>query len=176
MSEPYVGEIRLFGFSRVPNGWFACDGSLQPISQYETLFALIGTIYGGDGVSTFAVPDLRSQVPLHWGQGPGLSNYVIGQAAGSESVTLIAQQMPSHTHTMLATTLTASAVTPAATLELGGLNGDAMYVTDISGAAPFSMNPATLGGAGGSQPHDNLMPTLTVQYCIAWAGIFPQQN
>lgn len=176
MSEPYVGEIRMFGFGRVPTGWFACDGSLYPISQYETLFVLLGTTYGGDGVNTFAVPDLRGRAPVHFGNGPGLSPYVIGQSAGSESVTLVSGQMPQHTHTVVATTLLSTVKQPGSTVELGALSGDTMYLTDITGLPPVPQAPAAVTPAGGNQPHDNLMPTLTVQFCIAWAGIFPTQN
>lgn len=176
MSTPYVGEIRLFGFNRVPNGWFRCDGSLQSIAEYEVLFILLGTTYGGDGQSTFGLPDLRGQLPIHFGRGPGLGQYVLGQAAGSESVTLTTAQMPQHNHTLVATPVTATANTPASTLELGGLNGDAMYVTDTTGATPFAMNPTVLTSAGGNQAHNNLMPTLTAQFCIAWAGVFPSQQ
>lgn len=176
MSEPYLGEIRLFGFSRVPVGWIPCDGRLIAISENDALYVLLGTTYGGDGLSTFGVPDLQGRVPIHQGQGPGLSPYVLGQRAGTETVTLTGQQMPQHTHTMVATTLTATANTPAGTLELGALNGDVLYVTDTSGAAAFAANPLSVGGAGGSQPHENEMPTLTVQFCIATSGIFPSQN
>lgn len=176
MSEPYVGEIRMFGFSRVPNGWQACDGSLMPISEYDVLFALIGTTYGGDGQTTFAVPDLRGRVPVHQGQGPGLSNYVIGQVAGSEQVTLISSQMPAHTHTLVATTGAASALSPGNTLLPGALSGDTFYATDITGATPVAMSGQSTSVSGGGQPHENCMPTLTVQYCIAWAGIFPSQT
>ncbi|ALN86344.1 phage Tail Collar domain protein [Lysobacter capsici] len=176
MSQPFVGEIRLFGFGRVPNGWFACDGSLQSIAEYEVLYALIGTTYGGDGSSTFAVPDLRSRIPIHMGQGPGLSPYVLGQTSGTESVTLIQQQMPAHGHTLLATTELAGATQIGVGVELGALNGDAMYITDTSGSSMLAMNPASLTPSGGNQPHENLMPTLTALFCIAWAGIFPQQN
>ncbi|ATE72339.1 phage tail protein [Lysobacter capsici] len=176
MSQPFVGEIRLFGFGRVPNGWFACDGSLQSIAQYEVLFVLIGTTYGGDGVSTFAVPDLRSRLPIHQGTGPGLSAYVLGQTSGTESVTLTQQQMPAHGHTLLATTELAAATQVGVGVELGALNGDAMYITDTSGSDMIPMNQASLKSSGGNQPHDNLMPTLTVQFCIAWAGVFPSQS
>lgn len=176
MSTPFVGEIRLFGFNRVPSGWFRCDGSEQSIANFEVLYTLLGTTYGGNGQTTFCVPDLRGQVPIDFGRGPGLGQYLLGQAAGSENVTLITQQMPAHNHTLVATTTTATAVTPATTLELGALNGDAMYVTDINGATPFGMNPAVLTSAGGNQPHNNLMPTLTAQFCIAWAGIYPSQQ
>ncbi|MET4729549.1 microcystin-dependent protein [Lysobacter enzymogenes] len=177
MSEPYVGEIRLFGFGRVPNGWFTCDGRLYSIAEYEVLFALIGTTYGGDGQTTFAVPDLRGRVPVHMSNGGGgLSPYVIGQAAGTESVTLIQTQMPAHTHTMLATTTAATAFNPATNLQLGALSGDTMYLTDITELPPIPVAATCLAGAGNSQPHDNTMPTLTAQYCIAWAGVFPSQG
>ena len=134
MSTPYIGEIRMLGFGRTPIGWQACDGSLLPISQYETLFVLIGTTYGGDGQSTFAVPDLRGRLPVHQGQGPGLSNYVVGQMAGTESVTLLAPQMPTHTHPMVATTGAATALTPGNSLLPGSVGGDVFYATDVTGA------------------------------------------
>lgn len=176
MSQPYVGEIRMFGFGRTPNGWQACDGSLLSIAEYEVLFTLIGTTYGGDGQATFAVPDLRGRIPLHQGQGPGLSNYVIGQVAGTETVTLIPTQMPAHTHTLLATTAAATALTPANNLLPGAVSGDTFYVNSITGNTAAPMSAQMISQSGGSQPHDNTMPTLTVQYCIAWAGIFPSQS
>lgn len=174
MSDPYIGEIRLFGFSRVPTGWLACDGSLQPISEYNALFSLIGTTYGGDGQSTFAMPDLRGQIPLDNGTGPGLTPRVIGESGGSESVTLLSTQLPGHSHSMTATTVTANATTPGS--ELGALTGDTMYVTDLTGANAVVMSPSSTSAAGSTQPHDNLMPTLTVQYCVASDGIYPQQS
>ncbi|GAB3385479.1 phage tail protein [Lysobacter fragariae] len=176
MSQPFVGEIRLFGFSRVPNGWQACDGSLLSIAEYEVLFTLLGTTYGGDGQTTFAVPDMRGRLPVHQGQGPGLSNYVIGQSSGTETVTLLGTQMPAHSHSMVATSAAASATAPASNLLLGAPSGDAMYVTNLTGATPVLMSPQSTSNAGGTQPHDNLMPTLTVQFCIAWAGIYPSQG
>lgn len=175
MSTPFVGEIRMFGFNRVPNGWEACDGHLLPISQYDVLFALIGTTYGGDGVTTFAVPDLRGRLPIHQGQGPGLSNYVIGQVSGTETVTLIPTQMPAHTHNVQATSAAVTATTPGNTVMPGAVSGDTMYATDITGLTGLSTAPQSVTAGGGSQPHENCMPTLTVQYCIASAGIFPSQ-
>jgi microcystin-dependent protein len=174
MSTPFVGEIRLFGFSRVPNGWLPCDGSLQSISEYDVLFTLLGTTYGGDGQTTFATPDLRGQVPLHNGTGPGLTTRVIGESSGSENVTLVPSQIPAHSHPLSATSLSASATTPGS--ELGAVAGDTMYVTDLTGATAVAMAPSSISAAGGTQPHSNLMPTLTVQYCVAWAGIFPSPN
>ena len=176
MSQPYIGEIRMFGFGRTPTGWQACDGSLLPISEYDALFALIGTTYGGDGQVTFAVPDLRGRLPIHQGQGPGLSNYVIGQRAGTETVTLIQTQMPTHTHTLVAATGLSTSLTPGNTLLPASLDSESFYMSDITGgtAVPMSAQSTTL--AGGNQPHENCMPTLTVQYCIATFGIFPSQG
>ncbi|SFK67665.1 phage tail protein [Lysobacter sp. cf310] len=176
MSTPYVGEIRMFGFGRTPNGWFNCDGSLKSIAEYEVLYTLIGTTYGGDGQSTFAVPDLRGRVPLHQGTGPGLSTRVIGEMSGTESVTLIQTQLPQHNHPLMATTAAATTGTVGATVLPAAVAGDTMYVTDIAGATPAVMSPLATTAIGGNQPHDNLMPTLTVQYCIAWAGVFPSQS
>lgn len=176
MSTPYVGEIRLFGFSRVPVGWLPCNNSLQPISEYETLFILIGTTYGGDGQTTFATPNLSGRVPMHQGSGPGLSRYVIGQSGGSENVTLLPTQMPMHTHPYLATTSAASTKSVGPSVELAAIAGDTMYVTDTSGATAIRTSQAATQPTGSTIMHDNTMPTLTVQYCIAWAGIFPSQS
>jgi len=177
MSTPYIGEIRMFGFGTrgAPNGWQACDGSLLPISEYDALFALIGTTYGGDGQTTFAVPDLRGRIPVHQGTGPGLSTYVIGQRAGTETVTVLPTQMPAHTHTMVATAAAASTGNPAPSVVPGAVSGQTMYATTLTGATPFNASVQTVSLAGGSQPHENCMPTLTVQFCIATQGIFPSQ-
>jgi microcystin-dependent protein len=177
MSTPYIGEIRMFAFGTrgAPNGWQACDGSLLPIAQYDALFALIGTTYGGDGQTTFGVPDLRGRVPVHQGQGPGLSNYVIGQRAGTETVTVLSTQMPAHTHTAVASTAAASTGSPGNTVLPGAVANQTMYVTDTTGGAPFTLAGSSVSNAGGSQPHENCMPTLTVQFCIATQGIFPSQ-
>lgn len=175
MSTPYIGEIRIFAFGTrgAPSGWQACDGSLLPISEYDALFAIVGTTYGGDGQTTFAVPDLRGRVPIHQGQGAGLSNYVIGQRAGTETVTVLPTQMPAHTHTLVTTTAAASSLTPGTTLLPGSVSGDNFYLSDVTGATAVAMSAQSTSLAGGSQPHENCMPTLTVQYCIATQGIFP---
>lgn len=175
MSFPYLGEIRLFAFGRTPNGWAACDGSLLPIFDFDALFALIGTTYGGDGQNTFAVPDLRGRVPIHQFQGPGLSNYVIGQRAGTETVALLTTQMPAHTHALVATSAAASATTPGTTVLPGAVGGDSYYAADLTGAIAIPASAQSVGTTGASQPHENAMPTLTVQYCIATTGIFPSQ-
>ena len=178
MSTPYIGEIRMlaFGTRGAPQGWQPCDGRLLPISEYDALFALIGTTYGGDGQTTFALPDLRGRLPIHQGTGPGLSTYVIGQRAGSENVTLLQTQMPAHTHTMVATTAESTAVTPAANLLPGTVSGDTFYVNTITGNTAAAMSPQMVTVAGGSQSHENCMPTLTVQYAMAVFGIFPSQG
>lgn len=175
MSQPYIGEIRLLGFSFEPVGWAACDGRLLPISEYDTLFNLIGTTYGGDGESTFALPDMRGRVPVHQGQGPGLSSYVIGQTGGVEAVTLTTSQIPSHTHSVQATTAAATSLSPAGMMP-ASVSGDTFYVTTTTGNNAAVMAPQMLAASGGNQPHDNTMPTLVLQYCISLFGIYPSQT
>lgn len=177
MTTPYVGEIRLFGFSRVPTGWLACDGSLQPISNFQPLYTLLGTTYGGDGVNTFALPDLRGQVPLHQGTGLGLTPRTLGERGGSENVTLLNSGMPSHSHGFFASTTAASTTTPGSTVQLGALPSDHIYLQDITGTpTAIAMSTNMTGNAGGSLPHNNVMPTLTLSFCIAWNGIYPSQG
>ncbi|ODU66501.1 MAG: phage tail protein [Rhodanobacter sp. SCN 65-17] len=173
--DPYVGEIRLLPYNFAPLNWHDCDGSLLPISEYDTLFNLIGTTYGGDGQSTFALPDLRGRLPIHQGTGPGLSTYSMGQLAGTETVTLTSGQMPAHTHTAVETSGVATTGTPGGNVELGAVSGDSMYTSDISGLTPFAASNTMIGPAGGNQPHDNTMPTLTVRFCISLYGIYPSQ-
>lgn len=175
MSVPFVGEIRMFGFGRTPVGWQACDGSLLQISEYETLFVLLGTTYGGDGQNTFGVPDLRGRVPIHQGQGTGLTNRPLGQRGGTETVALLEAHLPAHTHTMMATSAAATSNVPSGLLP-AAVGGDVFYATDLTGATAVTMAATATTLAGGGQAHDNLMPTLTVQYCIATVGEFPQQS
>jgi microcystin-dependent protein len=172
MSQPYAGEIRLFAFWRIPNGWLACDGSLQSISNYEILYTLIGTVYGGDGVTTFGLPDLRGRIPVHQGQGTGLTNRPLGQGFGTETVTLTVQQMAAHTHGFLATTTAATTDTPGPAL-LPGTSSVSPYISNLTGANPVTLASTTTTMTGGSQPHDNMMPTLALSYCIAAFGVFP---
>ena len=176
MTTPYVGEVRLFPYSFAPNGWFDCDGRLLSIAEYETLFILLGTTYGGDGVTTFGLPNMCGRVPIHQGAGLGLSPYVLGQQAGTESVTLTPNQLPSHTHAYYAVDSLGSANAPAATLQLGSVSGDTLYTNSLAGTTSAIMAGTAVGAAGNSQPHDNTMPSLVVRYCIAWAGIFPTQS
>jgi microcystin-dependent protein len=171
MSEPFVGEIRMFGGSFAPAGWAFCDGATLPISENDVLFALIGTTYGGDGQETFALPNLQSRVPIHMGQGPGLQNYQIGEMGGVESVTITTQQLPNHNHALIGSTSVANSNTPQDTL-IAQADVD-MYVAD---AADLAMNAASVVPAGGSQPHDNMAPFLVISFIISLFGIFPTQN
>lgn len=175
MSTPFLGEIRLFGFNFAPVGWWLCDGSLLSIAEYDALYALLGTQFGGDGINTFAVPDLRGRVPLHQGTGRGLTPRVTGQLAGTESVTLNTAQLPTHSHPFVAATSIATLNAPGNTAEFGGLGTDTMYSAT---GTPNTVSPisTSISFAGGCQPHDNTMPTLTASFCIALAGIFPSQS
>ena len=172
MSQPYVGEIRMFGGNFAPAGWLFCDGSLQAISENDTLFQLIGTTYGGDGQSTFALPDLRSRVPVHQGTGPGLSTRIIGELAGTETVTLNNQQIPQHTHAVAVSSSTGSTGVPSSTVTLGVADID-MYIIE---SPSVNMNASTIGNAGGSQPHNNIQPILAVNFIISLYGIFPSPS
>jgi microcystin-dependent protein len=173
MAQPYVGEIRMFGGSFAPVGWMFCDGQLLPISEHEVLFTLIGTTYGGDGQSTFGLPDLRGRIPVHNGHGPGLSqNYLIGEATGVESVNLTAQQVPSHTHQMVASTGPGSSKNPE-----NNVVGSPPAVTMFFRASPnVNLASTMVSSVGGSQPHENMMPFLTVSYIISLFGLFPSQS
>lgn len=171
MSSPYVGEIRMFGGNFAPAGWAFCNGQLMAISENDALFNLIGTTYGGDGQSTFALPNLQSRVPIHMGQGPGLSNYIIGEASGTETVTLTTQQIPAHGHPAAATSVDGSDAAP--TNNFWANWGSAQYSDQ-----PFTsqMAATALTPVGGSQPHDNMLPFLTINFIISLFGIFPSQN
>lgn len=170
MAQPYVGEIRMFGGTFNPAGWAFCKGQLLPISEFETLFNLIGTTYGGDGQETFALPDLQGRIAVHNGQGPGISqNYIIGEEAGVEEVTLTNQQMPVHNHGMLASTGAGSS--PNAQ---GNLIGSPPVVSLFSEFEPTrALAPSMVMPIGGSQPHENRMPYLTITYIISLFGIYP---
>jgi len=176
MSDPYIGEIRMFGGNFPPNGWAFCDGALLPISGNDALFTLIGTTYGGDGQETFGLPDLRGRVPLHMGQGPGISqNYVIGESAGVESVTLSTQQIPVHTHTARASS-TGQVITPANNVMATATSSQAGVRVYSTNAPDTNLHPSTITPAGGSQPHENTQPSLGINFIISLFGIFPSQN
>jgi microcystin-dependent protein len=168
MSTPYIGEIRMMGCNFAPNGWAFCDGSLQSIAQNSALFALIGTTYGGDGVNTFALPNLLGRTPVHQGAGPG-GTYVIGQLAGVENVTLTPNQMPQHAHAAQAANgVTGSANSPQNNFWSGWTGGQFTTQTPAAG-----MVAAAVGNAGGSQPHNNMPPYLVINFVISLFGIFP---
>jgi microcystin-dependent protein len=172
MSEPFIGQLMLVGFSFAPVGWAFCDGSILSISQYDALFTLIGTTFGGDGQTTFALPDLRGRTPIGQGQSPGASSYTMGERGGTETVTINMQQFPAHTHAFLATT-DSGGVNSAAGAALG--SGQTIY-KDSPGLIN-AMNTAMLSpSSGGSQPHENLQPYLTCNWIIAMEGIFPSQG
>lgn len=171
MAQPYVGEIRMFGGNFAPAGWLFCDGSLQAISEYETLFNLIGTTYGGDGQNNFALPDLRGRLPLHQGSLLG-TGYSIGQPGGLEQVTLTTQQMPNHTHPFVATTASGTSNNANNNLIASSPSVD-MFV----GVTPdVTLNPAAISQTGGNQPHTNFQPYLCVSFIISLFGIFPSPN
>lgn len=166
MSQPFIGEIRMFGGNFAPVGWAFCDGQLMPISENDALFTLIGTTFGGDGENTFAMPDLRGRLPMHQGNG-----YVLGQMGGVESVTLTTNQIPAHTHAAQANSAIGSQSTPA-----NGVWAAAPTSRYSSSAPNLAMKNSLVAPAGGSQPHENMMPFLTVSFIISLFGIFPSQN
>jgi len=175
MADPFVAEIRIFPFNFAPKGWAWCDGQLLPLSQNTALFSLLGTTYGGDGKSTFALPDLQGRAAMHPGQGPGLSLHDLGETGGSETVTLLESEIPAHSHALGANALTGDTPSPAANATLarpGTIN--AFQTNSASGLAP--MAPEALPPAGGDQPHNNLQPYLTFHFCIALQGVFPPRT
>lgn len=172
MSEPFLGEIRIFSFNFAPRGWAFCNGQIMSIAQNTALFSLLGTTYGGDGRTTFALPNLQSRVPLHFGHGAGLSSYSLGEQGGQETVTLATGQMPSHSHQAMGSTAGGSADSPA-----GAVMAQASRL-NIYGS-PQSLTPMAaqaVGAAGGNQPHENRPPYLALNFCIALQGIFPSRS
>lgn len=166
MSEPYLGEIRMFGGNFAPSGWALCNGQLLSISEYSELFTLLGTTYGGDGQVTFALPDLQGRVPIHSG-----TAYPLGAKGGSETVTLTSTQLPAHTHTAMASTASGTADSPA-----NAVWASRTLRTYSSGTTTVGMNPQAIAPVGGSQPHDNMMPSTVISFIISLYGIFPPNN
>jgi microcystin-dependent protein len=171
MSEPFVGEIRMFAGNFAPQGWALCDGQLLAVSQNDALFSLLGTIYGGDGRTTFGLPDLRGRIPIHAGTGPGLSPRTLGAKGGAEGVTITVNQLPSHTHPLTATQETASDREPVGK---SPATSTGQVYTEIFD--PQTMSASSIGQVGGSQAHTNVMPFLCVHFIIALFGIFPSRN
>lgn len=169
MAQPYVGEIRMFGGNFAPAGWMFCEGQLLPTSENETLFQLIGTTYGGDGESTFALPDLRGRLPIHMGTGGTGTPYALAESGGVEEVTLTVQQIPVHSHSVLASTNSGNASQPA-----NNVTAQNASVSIYRAQSPVAqMNAAAIGPSGGSQPHTNFQPYLCVDFIISLFGIFP---
>jgi microcystin-dependent protein len=171
MSEPFVGEIRMFAGNFAPRGWAFCDGQLLAVSQNDALFSLLGTIYGGDGRTTFGLPDMRGRLSIHAGTGPGLSPRRLGAKGGAENVTLTVNQLPSHGHPFQATTGTATSRDPVGNMPAEALAD--VYAEDLS---PFSLNSQAITNTGGSRSHTNLMPFLCINYIIALFGIYPSRQ
>lgn len=179
MSNPYVGEIRLVPFNFAPVGWALCDGQLLPISQNTALFSLLGTNYGGDGKSNFALPNLQGNVVMGMGQGPGLGSHVIGETEGAAAVNLIVAEVPSHNHGVPASSTPGHGSVPGPSFILGsgGRGSQPAYVTPPAQMqSPTLMAAAECGSTGGSQPHNNLMPYQALNYIIAMQGVFPPRN
>ena len=171
--DPFVAEIRIFPFQFAPKGWALCDGQLMSISQNTALFALLGTTYGGDGKSTFALPNLQGSDPMHPGQGNGLSLRDLGETSGTEAVTLLVSEIPSHTHNLVASVEPGDNRLPKPTVALTTSTGAFAYVS--GNPALVQMAPQALTPYGGSLPHNNMQPYLTLNYCITLQGIFPQR-
>jgi microcystin-dependent protein len=170
MATPFVGEIRLFGGNFAPVGWALCNGGSLPIAANELLFSVIGATYGGDGQTTFALPNLQSRIPVH--QGPG---YTLGKMAGSETVTLSPEQLPAHTHTLLASTTTGNSADPTGRVWGQATGASAAHIFSTS-ASNTTLHPSSLMSVGGGQPHDNMTPFLVINFIIALVGIFPSQS
>jgi len=173
MADPFVAEIRIFPFNFAPKGWAFCNGQLLPLSQNTALFSLLGTTYGGDGKSTFALPNLEGSAPMHPGQGPGLSLHDLGETGGSQFVTLLQSEIPAHGHAWNASNQDGTDQSPVNELMAGGVGGVSTY------AAPSAIkqfNPQVITPAGGDQPHNNMQPFLTLNFCIALQGVFPPRT
>ncbi|MGE3466700.1 MAG: phage tail protein [Pyrinomonadaceae bacterium] len=174
MADPFVAEIRIFPFNFAPQGWAFCDGQLLPLSQNTALFSLLGTTYGGNGKSNFALPDLQGRAPMHPGQGPGLSLHDLGETGGSETVSLLESEIPAHSHPLMSLPAPANRTNPAGN-SIARASAGTPYLP--AGGAPLvSASPQALSPAGGDQPHNNMMPYLTFNFCIALQGVFPPRT
>jgi microcystin-dependent protein len=174
MSNPFVAEIRMVGFNFAPRGWAFCNGQLLPLSQNTALFSLLGTTYGGDGKSTFALPNLQGSAPMHPGQGPGLSLHDLGESSGSEAITLLTSEMPAHNHSALPKTSLGNSQTPGGQAWAGATL--VKQYLDKTTVPNVQMNPGALAVAGASFPHNNMPPYLVVNFIIAMQGVFPPRT
>ncbi len=171
MSEPFIAQIVMFGGNFAPRSWALCDGQLLAIIQNNALFSILGTTYGGDGRTTFALPDMRGRLPMNQGNGPGLSNRLLGVRLGSEKVTLLTTQIPPHKHVLQGSTAVASTNAP-----VGNVTADAEQVIYSDDAPTDAMSTKAIGNAGGNQGHENIMPSAVVNFIIALTGVFPSRN
>jgi microcystin-dependent protein len=175
MSDPFVAEIRIFPFNFPPTGWAFCNGQLLPISQNTALFALLGTVYGGNGKSNFALPDLQGNVPMHPGFAQGLTDRFLGELSGEETITLLPTEIPLHTHTLMASVEDGIQGSVQTGVTLSRSVGGTMYQTTTNSSLT-NMHPQALSPAGGGLPHNNMMPFLTLNFCIALQGVFPPRS
>jgi microcystin-dependent protein len=175
VADPFVAEVRIFPFNFAPKGWAWCDGQLLPLSQNTALFSLLGTTYGGNGKSNFALPDIQGRVVMHPGQGPGLSLHDLGETGGSETVTLLESEIPVHTHTLRANSATGDSPVPAPNTSVARPGTINVYQTNTSSNLT-PMAPESLPPAGGDQPHNNMQQYLTFYFCIALQGVFPPRG
>ena len=173
MADPFVAEIRIFGFNFAPKGWATCDGQLMPLSQNTALFSLLGTMYGGDGKSNFALPNLQGSAPMNQGQGPGLSARYVGDSGGNPTVNLRLEEIPGHNHNLMTVNDFGDINTPGG-MSMARSSGTAVYNTATSPLA--AMSPTVLGNTGNNQPHNNLQPYLTLLFCIALQGVYPPRS
>jgi microcystin-dependent protein len=173
--DPFVAEIRIFPFNFAPKGWAFCDGQILPLSQNTALFSLLGTTYGGDGKSNFALPNMQGNAPMHPGQGPGLSLHDLGETGGSETVSLLESEIPSHSHSLMASAQPSTRTSPAGNSLCRIQSGATPFVAP-SGAPLVSFSDNALAPAGGDQPHNNMQPYLTLNFCIALQGVYPPRT
>ena len=173
--DPFVAEIRIFPFNFAPKGWAFCDGQILPLSQNTALFSLLGTTYGGDGKSNFALPNMQGNAPMHPGQGPGLSLHDLGETGGSETVSLLESEIPSHSHGLRAYNAPGDSTGPAPNHALAGTTGAHGYQSTTN-TNLVAMSDQTIAPAGGDQPHNNLQPYLTLNFCIALQGVYPPRT
>ena len=172
--DPFVAEIRIFPFNFAPKGWAFCDGQILPLSQNTALFSLLGTTYGGDGKSNFALPDMQGNAPMHPGQGPGLSLHDLGETGGSDTVSLLESEIPSHSHQLVGNPFQATLPTPSPTTDIAHPQGGNVMIDVLTGLVNMSDN--TVAPAGGDQPHNNMQPYLTLNFCIALQGVYPPRT
>jgi len=175
--DPFVAEIRIFPFNFAPKGWAFCDGQILPLSQNTALFSLLGTTYGGDGKSNFALPNMQGNAPMHPGQGPGLSLHDLGETGGSDTVSLLESEIPAHTHALMADSgrgVGNRVTTPASTTAIADGSGVSPYLNTSANLTNLSGN--AVAPAGGNQPHNNLQPYLTLNFCIALQGVYPPRT